>query len=166
VSKPTPIVLILVGIGLGLFGLHIFGIEPFQHKWMQNIVASAWIIRDAASTGRLKAECHDDKAMSVQISTGHCAILCTYDYNDVFSSRRPLDQTPPRKARQDQRPLPFVPRGRGDSRLPRHQRVAGRRGITKALTSLDRGKAISHARVSEWIASWETRKERPAPKRA
>ena len=38
-------------------------------------------------------------------------------------------------------------------------------GITKALTSLDRGKAISHARVSEWIASWETRKERPAPKR-
>ena len=31
-SKPTPIALILVGIGLGLFGLHIFGIEPFQHK--------------------------------------------------------------------------------------------------------------------------------------
>ena len=29
-SKPKPIVLILVGIGL--FGLHIFGIEPFQHK--------------------------------------------------------------------------------------------------------------------------------------
>ena len=29
-GKPKPIVLILVGIGL--FGLHIFGIEPFQHK--------------------------------------------------------------------------------------------------------------------------------------
>ena len=29
--------------------------------------------------------------------------------------------------------------------------------IHKALTSLDRGKGIAHARVSEWIASWETR---------
>jgi len=38
-------------------------------------------------------------------------------------------------------------------------------GITKALSSLDRGKGMAHARVSEWIASWETRKERPAPKR-
>jgi RHH-type rel operon transcriptional repressor/antitoxin RelB len=37
-------------------------------------------------------------------------------------------------------------------------------GIQKALSSLDRGKGIPHARVSEWIASWETRKERPAPK--
>jgi len=27
-------------------------------------------------------------------------------------------------------------------------------GIHKALTSLDRGKGISHARVSEWVASW------------
>ena len=33
-------------------------------------------------------------------------------------------------------------------------------GITKALASLDRGKGIAHARVSEWVASWETRKER------
>jgi hypothetical protein len=32
-SKPTPIVLVFVGIGLGLFGLRIFGIEPFQYKW-------------------------------------------------------------------------------------------------------------------------------------
>ena len=39
-------------------------------------------------------------------------------------------------------------------------------GITKALSSLDRGKGIAHARVSEWVASWETRKERPAPKAA
>ena len=33
-SKPTPIVLILVGIGLGLFGLRVLGIEPFQYKWV------------------------------------------------------------------------------------------------------------------------------------
>ncbi len=33
-SKPTPIVLILVGIGLGLFGLRMFGVEPFQYKWV------------------------------------------------------------------------------------------------------------------------------------
>jgi hypothetical protein len=33
-SKPNPIVLILVSIGLGLFGLRIFGIEPFQYKWL------------------------------------------------------------------------------------------------------------------------------------
>ncbi len=33
-SKPTSIVLVLVGIGLGLFGLRIFGIEPLQYKWL------------------------------------------------------------------------------------------------------------------------------------
>jgi len=33
-SKPTPIVLILGGIGLGLFGLRVLGIEPFQYKWV------------------------------------------------------------------------------------------------------------------------------------
>jgi len=38
-------------------------------------------------------------------------------------------------------------------------------GINKALSSLDRGKGIAHARVSDWVASWETRKERPFPKR-
>ena len=38
-------------------------------------------------------------------------------------------------------------------------------GITKALSSLDRGRGIAHARLSDWVASWETRKERPAPKR-
>jgi RHH-type transcriptional regulator, rel operon repressor / antitoxin RelB len=38
-------------------------------------------------------------------------------------------------------------------------------GITKALSSLDRGRGIAHARVSKWVASWETRKERSAPKR-
>jgi RHH-type rel operon transcriptional repressor/antitoxin RelB len=38
-------------------------------------------------------------------------------------------------------------------------------GITKALASLDRGKGIAHARVSEWVASWATRKERRSPRR-
>ena len=33
-SKPAPIVLILVGIGLGLFALRVFGIELFQYNWM------------------------------------------------------------------------------------------------------------------------------------
>ena len=33
-SKPTPIVLILIGIGLSLFGLRILGIDPFQYKWV------------------------------------------------------------------------------------------------------------------------------------
>jgi RHH-type rel operon transcriptional repressor/antitoxin RelB len=37
-------------------------------------------------------------------------------------------------------------------------------GITKALASLDRGKGIAHARVSDWVASWETRKERRSPR--
>jgi len=37
-------------------------------------------------------------------------------------------------------------------------------GITTALASLDRGKGIAHARVSEWIASWETRKEPRSPR--
>lgn len=33
-SKPRPIVLMSVGIGLGLFALRILGIEPFQSKWV------------------------------------------------------------------------------------------------------------------------------------
>ena len=33
-TKPTPIVLILVGIGLGLFGLRIFGIKSLQYRWV------------------------------------------------------------------------------------------------------------------------------------
>lgn len=37
-------------------------------------------------------------------------------------------------------------------------------GITKALASLDGAKGIAHARVSEWVASWETRKERRSPR--
>ena len=42
-GKPKPIVLILVGIGL--FGLHIFGIEPFQHKSVLAIYMSSFIRR-------------------------------------------------------------------------------------------------------------------------
>jgi predicted transcriptional regulator len=38
-------------------------------------------------------------------------------------------------------------------------------GITNALASLDRGEGIAHSRVTDWVASWETRKERPVPKR-
>ena len=38
-------------------------------------------------------------------------------------------------------------------------------GITKALSSLDRGKGIAHARITDWVNSWETRKERAAPRR-
>jgi RHH-type transcriptional regulator, rel operon repressor / antitoxin RelB len=37
-------------------------------------------------------------------------------------------------------------------------------GISKALSSLDRGKGIAHERVSEWVRSWETRKERRSPR--
>jgi RHH-type transcriptional regulator, rel operon repressor / antitoxin RelB len=35
-------------------------------------------------------------------------------------------------------------------------------GIKAALSSLDRGKSIPHTRVSDWVASWETTKERPS----
>ena len=38
-------------------------------------------------------------------------------------------------------------------------------GITKSLASLDRGKGVAHKRVRDWVSSWETRKERPVPKR-
>ena len=38
-------------------------------------------------------------------------------------------------------------------------------GIKAALLSLDRGKGIPHQRVVEWVASWETRNERPSPRR-
>jgi RHH-type transcriptional regulator, rel operon repressor / antitoxin RelB len=39
-------------------------------------------------------------------------------------------------------------------------------GIVGAIASLDRGKGIPHQRVKEWVASWETRKERSTPKAA
>jgi len=37
-------------------------------------------------------------------------------------------------------------------------------GITRALTSLDRGKGITHERVGDWVRSWETRNERRSPR--
>ena len=39
-------------------------------------------------------------------------------------------------------------------------------GIVGAIASLDRGKGIPHQRVKEWVAAWETRKERRIPKAA
>ena len=39
-------------------------------------------------------------------------------------------------------------------------------GINQAIASLDRGEGIAHARVKEWVGSWNTLYERPAPKRS
>jgi RHH-type transcriptional regulator, rel operon repressor / antitoxin RelB len=39
-------------------------------------------------------------------------------------------------------------------------------GILDAMASLDRGEGIPHHRVKEWVASWETRKDRSSPKAA
>jgi RHH-type rel operon transcriptional repressor/antitoxin RelB len=39
-------------------------------------------------------------------------------------------------------------------------------GIQKAVASLNRGEGISHERVKEWVSSWKSKKERPAPKRS
>jgi RHH-type rel operon transcriptional repressor/antitoxin RelB len=39
-------------------------------------------------------------------------------------------------------------------------------GIAKAVASLDRGEGVPHERVKEWVSSWGSKKERPAPKRS
>jgi RHH-type transcriptional regulator, rel operon repressor / antitoxin RelB len=39
-------------------------------------------------------------------------------------------------------------------------------GIQKAIASLDRGQGVAHERVREWVNSWGSKKERPAPKRS
>ena len=39
-------------------------------------------------------------------------------------------------------------------------------GIQTAVASLDRGKGVPHKRVKEWVNSWDSKKERPAPKRS
>ena len=39
-------------------------------------------------------------------------------------------------------------------------------GIQKALSSLDAGEGVAHERVQEWVSSWGSKKERPAPKRS
>ena len=38
-------------------------------------------------------------------------------------------------------------------------------GIKAAIASLDRGEGVPHDQVKEWVASWGTKNERPAPKR-
>ena len=37
-------------------------------------------------------------------------------------------------------------------------------GIRAAMLSLDRGESIPHEQVKQWVKSWGSRKERPAPK--
>jgi RHH-type transcriptional regulator, rel operon repressor / antitoxin RelB len=37
-------------------------------------------------------------------------------------------------------------------------------GIERAITSLDRGKGISHDQVEDWVASWGGANEKPMPK--
>ena len=39
-------------------------------------------------------------------------------------------------------------------------------GIQKAVASLDRGEGVAHEQVKEWVSSWNSKKERPAPKRS
>jgi predicted transcriptional regulator len=39
-------------------------------------------------------------------------------------------------------------------------------GIKRAIASLDRGEAIPHDRVRDWVESWGGASERPAPKRS
>jgi RHH-type rel operon transcriptional repressor/antitoxin RelB len=39
-------------------------------------------------------------------------------------------------------------------------------GIKAAIASLDRGKGVPHQQVKEWVDSWGSDRERPAPKRS
>ena len=39
-------------------------------------------------------------------------------------------------------------------------------GIKQAIASLDRGEGIPHDSVKDWIASWGSASEKPAPKRS
>ena len=39
-------------------------------------------------------------------------------------------------------------------------------GIKRAIASLDRGEGIAHDQVKDWVASWESADEKPAPKRS
>jgi RHH-type transcriptional regulator, rel operon repressor / antitoxin RelB len=38
-------------------------------------------------------------------------------------------------------------------------------GIKQAIASLDRGEAIAHEQVKDWVASWGSGGERPIPRR-
>lgn len=37
-------------------------------------------------------------------------------------------------------------------------------GTKRAITSLDRGERIAHEQVKDWVASWGSANEKPAPK--
>ncbi len=37
-------------------------------------------------------------------------------------------------------------------------------GIKKAMASLERGEGVPHEKVADWVASWETEDELPAPR--
>jgi RHH-type rel operon transcriptional repressor/antitoxin RelB len=39
-------------------------------------------------------------------------------------------------------------------------------GVKRAIASLDRGEGIPHDQVKDWVASWGSANERPAPKRS
>jgi predicted transcriptional regulator len=38
-------------------------------------------------------------------------------------------------------------------------------GIKQAIASLDRGEAVAHEQVKDWVTSWGSRRERPVPRR-
>lgn len=39
-------------------------------------------------------------------------------------------------------------------------------GVKRAMASLDRGEAVSHKHVTDWVGSWGRKHERPTPKRS
>ena len=39
-------------------------------------------------------------------------------------------------------------------------------GIKRAIASLDRGEGITHDQVKDWVASWGSANEKPAPKKS
>jgi len=39
-------------------------------------------------------------------------------------------------------------------------------GVQKAIASLDRGEGIPHQRITEWVNSWGSKRERSTPKRS
>jgi RHH-type rel operon transcriptional repressor/antitoxin RelB len=39
-------------------------------------------------------------------------------------------------------------------------------GVKRAISSLDRGEGISHEDVRDWVGSWDSKRQRPVPKRS
>jgi RHH-type rel operon transcriptional repressor/antitoxin RelB len=39
-------------------------------------------------------------------------------------------------------------------------------GVKQAIASLERGEDVPHERVKDWVNSWDSRRERPIPKRS